>query len=267
PAGFWSVHFISEAGRLAYADRDVYMADPDFYTPPAGLLDRDYLAARSRLIRTDASMGVAEPGTPEQVRAPRDEAFAAHQALEFASTSHISIVDAAGNAVAMTTTIEDSFGSRLMTRSGFLLNNELTDFSFVPERNGKPVANRVQPGKRPRSAMAPTMVYDHDGRLFMIAGSPGGPAIINYVVKALVAVLDWKLDPQEAAALPNFGSRNGPTELELGTGVVALRDKLEAIGHVTRVLPHTSGLHLIVRTGNGWVGGADPRREGEVRGD
>lgn len=266
PATFWSVHFMSEAGRLAYADRDMYMADPDFYSPPRGLLDRAYLARRSRSITTDHSLGVAQAGTPQEVRAAYASRFAPGEALAFASTSHVSIVDAQGNAVALTTTIEDAFGSRLMTRSGFLLNNELTDFSFVPQRDGKPVANRVEARKRPRSSMSPTIVYDAQGRLFMIAGSPGGAAIINYVVKALLAVIDWKLDPQGAAALPNFGSLNGPTELEQDTSVASLAPKLRAIGHDVRVTPHTSGLQLIVRTRDGWVGGADPRREGVVRG-
>jgi gamma-glutamyltranspeptidase/glutathione hydrolase len=194
-------------------------------------------------------------------------ASADHATLEFHSTSHISIVDAEGNAVAMTTTIEDSFGSRLMTESGFLLNNELTDFSFVPTENGKPVANRIEPGKRPRSAMSPTIVYDRAGRIYMIAGSPGGSAIINYVTKTLVGVLDWELDPQAAIALPNFGSRNGPTELESGTPAAALEPKLRALGHETSVIEQTSGLQAIVRTKGGWIGGADPRREGTVRGD
>ena len=264
PATFWSVHFMSEAGRLAYADRDMYMADPDFYAAPTGLLDPTYLARRSRSIATDRSLGSAQAGTPEQVRAA--QVVAANEALAFASTSHVSIVDAQGNAVALTTTIEDAFGSRLMTRSGFLLNNELTDFSFVPHRDGKPVANRVQGGKRPRSSMSPTIVYDRAGRLFMIAGSPGGAAIINYVVKALLAVIDWKLDPQAATALPNFGSLNGPTELEQDTSAASLAEKLRANGHDVRIAPHTSGLHLIVRTHNGWMGGADPRREGVARG-
>jgi gamma-glutamyltranspeptidase/glutathione hydrolase len=267
PATLWSVHFISEAGRLAYADRGVYMADPDFFTPPAGLLDRDYLAARSRSIHTDASIGRAQPGVPPQ-RMPLEKAASADSAtLEFPSTSHVSIVDAEGNAVAMTTTIEDSFGSRLMTESGFLLNNELTDFSFAPVADGKPVANRIEAGKRPRSSMSPTIVYDRAGRVYMIVGSPGGSAIINYVAKTLVAVLDWGLDPQAAIALPNFGSRNGPTELELETPVAALEPKLRALGHETQVMVHTSGTQAIVRTKGGWIGGADPRREGTVRGD
>jgi gamma-glutamyltranspeptidase/glutathione hydrolase len=267
PASFWSVHFISEAGRLAYADRGVYMADPDFYTPPTWLLDHDYLEARSRLIRTDASLKRAEPGTPPARAAGRGAAYGVHPALEFPSTSHISIVDAYGNAVAMTTTIEYAFGSHLMTEGGFLLNNELTDFSLVPVEDGKPVANRVEGGKRPRSSMAPTIVYDDRGRVFMVAGSMFGPTIPNQVVKTLVAVIDWGLDPQTAVSLPNFGSRNGPTELERGTAVAAFAAKLEAIGHDTMLTGSNGGAQVIVRTKTGWIGGSDPRRDGIVRGD
>ncbi|MET0203280.1 MAG: gamma-glutamyltransferase [Casimicrobiaceae bacterium] len=269
PASFWSAHFLSEAGRLAYADRGVYEADPDFYTPPAGLLDPAYLRTRSRLITTTASLGRAEPGDPP-ARLPataRKVAWGQSAAADFPSTSHIVAVDRYGNAVSMTTTIEQAFGSRLMTKSGFLLNNELTDFSFVPEENGKPVANRVEPGKRPRSAMAPTIVYDRAGRLFMVAGSPGGSAIINYVAKTLLGVIDWKLDPQAAIDLPNIGSRNGPTELEADTAAVLLEPKLRALGHEVRVLEHTSGIQALVRTRSGWIGGADPRREGIVMGE
>ena len=185
---------------------------------------------------------------------------------EFPSTSHLVVVDAAGNAVSMTTTIEDQFGSRLMTAGGFLLNNELTDFSFVPERDGKPVPNRVQPGKRPRSAMAPTIVYDRKGRVFLLLGSPGGSAIINYVAKTLLGVIDWQLDPQAAIALGNFGSRNGPIELEGHTPVADLAGPLRAFGHAVVVGEHTSGVQAIMRTPGGWIGGADPRREGVVRG-
>jgi gamma-glutamyltranspeptidase/glutathione hydrolase len=169
--------------------------------------------------------------------------------------------------VSFTTTIENAFGSRLMTEGGFLLNNELTDFSFRPVDEGKPVANRVEPGKRPRSSMAPTIVYDATGRVYLVTGSPGGSSIINYVVKTLVGVIDWKLDPQAAIALPNFGSRNGPTELERGTPIEALRTKLVALGHDVQVIELTSGAQAIVRTRTGWVAGADPRREGTARGD
>ncbi len=134
----------------------------------------------------------------------------------------------------MTTTIEDGFGARLMTAGGFLLNNELTDFSFVPEEDGKPVANRVEPGKRPRSSMAPTLVFDAFGRLYAVVGSPGGSQIIGYVARTLVALLDWKMDPQAAVDLGNFGSRNGPTELEKGTEAEGWKAALEArddLGH------------------------------------
>ncbi len=181
-------------------------------------------------------MGRAVAGTPPQSAVARKVAYGADAALELPSTSHLSIVDTHGNAVAMTTTIEDGFGSRLMTEGGFLLNNELTDFSFVPTDGGKPVANRVEAGKRPRSSMAPTIVYDRSGRIHMVAGSPGGSAIINYVAKTLIGVLDWGLDPQAAIALPNFGSRNGPTELERDTPAAALEPKLQALGHDTRVI-------------------------------
>jgi gamma-glutamyltranspeptidase / glutathione hydrolase len=266
PASLWSVHFISEAGRLAFADRDRYMADPDFVAAPTGLLDRAYLHERAQQIRSDGSLGVAPPGVP-RANEPRKAARGTSAALELPSTSHISIVDGKGDAVAMTTTIEDAFGSRLMTAGGFLLNNELTDFSFVPFENGRPVANRIEPGKRPRSSMAPTIVYDSAGRVDVIVGSAGGPAIINDVARTLVGVLDWKLDPQAAIALPAFGSRNGPTELEAGTSVVALEPRLRALGHETMAVVHASGMQAIVRAKDGWIGGADPRREGIAMGD
>ena len=267
-----SVHLFSEAGRLAYADRDQYLADPDFVKPPAGLTDPAYLRQRSAVIKLDASMGRAKAGVPAvaqpaQKKAAALRSFGTGAALEFPSTSHISIVDKYGNALAMTTTIEDAFGSRLMTRSGFLLNNELTDFSFAPVDDGKPVANRIEAGKRPRSSMAPTIVYDGQGRVFIVLGSSFGSTIINDVAKALIAIIDWGLDPQAASALPNYGSRNGPTELEKGTAVVALEPRLRALGHETRIIDDTSGVHAIVRTRSGWIGGADPRREGTAAGD
>ena len=263
PASFFAVHFMSEAGRLAFADRSVFVADPAFFAPPAGLLDDAYLRERAALIRPDASMRRASPGSPPGVQEPRK---AADASLDLPSTSHVSIVDRYGNAVAMTTSIEDQFGSRLMTAGGFILNNELTDFSFVPEVDGAFVANRVESGKRPRSAMSPTIAYDRNGRVAIVTGSPGGPAIINYVAKALVAIVDWNLDPQAAAALPNFGSRNGPTELEAHTEVAQLAPKLRALGADVAIVPLTSGLHTILRTPSGWAGGADPRREGVVEG-
>ncbi|MFO1414622.1 MAG: gamma-glutamyltransferase [Burkholderiales bacterium] len=264
PAGFWSVHFVSEAGRLAYADRAVYMADPAFYTPPAGLLDPAYLVARSALIRTDASMKRAAPGAPPE--ALPKAAWGTDASPDLPATSHLSVVDREGNALAMTTSIEFQFGSHLMTAGGFILNNQLTDFSFVPEEDGKPVANRVEGGKRPRSSMAPTVGYDRAGRVAFVLGSPGGPGIINYVVKSLLGIVDWKLDPQAAADLPNFGSRNGPTELEANTSVVPLAPRLRALGADVSVVEQTSGVAAIVRTRDGWVGGADARREGTVLG-
>lgn len=263
----WSVHFIGEAERLAYADRDVFIADPDFVDVPPGLLDASYLAQRASLIRSDTVFGHADAGDPP--RGPREQrtAFGRGAAAEFPSTSQIVVVDGDGNAVSMTTTIESQFGSRLMTAGGFLLNNELTDFSFLPnDASGKPVANRVEAHKRPRSTMAPTIVYDRAGRVFMLTGSPGGSSIVNYVAKTVIGVIDWQLDPQAAVSLGNFGSRNGPTELEAGTPVAALAPKLRAMGYKVRVGRETSGLQAIVRTRHGWIGGTDPRREGIVRG-
>ncbi len=263
-----SVHVFAEAGRLAYADRAQYLADPDFIDVPKGLLDPGYMKSRGALIDMTKSMKRAEPGTPPGVKvaqAPDANAF-------LTGTSHISIVDKFGNAVSMTTTIEDIFGARKMVR-GFLLNNELTDFSMRFEENGKPVANRVQAGKRPRSTMAPTIVYDAKGNPEIITGSPGGSAIANYVLKTLVGMIDWKLDPQAAINLPNFGSRNGPTELEKGTALEALKAPLEARGHTVSIADFTSGLQALQRTFDtkgkaiGWRGGADLRREGMVIGE
>ncbi|MFI4904513.1 MAG: gamma-glutamyltransferase [Burkholderiales bacterium] len=264
----WSVHFIGEAERLAYADRQRYIGDPAFVNVPAGLLDPAYLAARARYLRSDRVFGRALSGNPPRTRsAGRAVDYADGDAPEYPSTSQIVVVDAMGNAVSMTTTIEDQFGSRLMTRGGFLLNNELTDFSFEPAAaDGRPVANRVEPRKRPRSTMAPTIVYDATGRVAMLTGSPGGSAIVGYVVKTLVAMIDWGLDPQAAAAFGNFGSRNGPTELEADTPVAALAPKLRAMGYEVRVGVATSGVQAIARTRDGWIGGADPRREGVVGG-
>ncbi|SDH70077.1 gamma-glutamyltransferase [Bosea robiniae] len=259
-----AAHWFSEAGRLAFADRALYLADPAFISVPVrGLIDRDYIRSRAGLVSPDRSMGRAKPGDPPNKRA---QLLAPSDGIEN-GTSHISVVDADGNAVAMTTTIEDGFGSRLMTKGGFLLNNELTDFNFAPEEDGKPVANRVEPGKRPRSSMAPTLVFDAFGRLYAVVGSPGGSQIIGYVGKTLVALLDWKMDPQQAVDFGNFGSRNGPTELEKGTEAEAWKTALEAKGHEVRLLEMTSGTQAIVKTPEGFLGGADGRREGVAIGD
>jgi gamma-glutamyltranspeptidase/glutathione hydrolase len=267
------LHAYTEAARLAYADRAQYLADPDFVQPPAGrwtsLLDDAYLKQRAALIGA-RSMGSAKPGVP----AGGASAWAPQATQPESGTSHISIVDAQGRALAMTTTIEDVFGARLMSDGGtgkpggFLLNNELTDFSFAPtDAEGKPVANRVQPGKRPRSSMSPTLVFDaRDGRLLMSLGSPGGAAIIHFTAKTLLGTLAWGLDAQRAIDLPNFGSFNGPTVLERGRFPAATLDALRARGHTVNEIDMTSGLQAIQRTPTGWFGGADPRREGVAMG-
>ncbi len=269
PDGRWllapqAVHAYSEAARLAYADRAQYLADPDFVDVPIrGLMAPAYLAQRRTLIK-EQSMGTAIAGQPEGVSI----SAAPDTSPELPSTSHISVVDAWGQAISMTTTIEDAFGSRQMVR-GFLLNNQLTDFSFAPrDAAGRPVANRVQPGKRPRSSMSPLLVFDRQsGQLLMTLGSPGGSAIINYVGKVLLGTVDWGLNMQDAITLPNFGSRNGPTELEAGRIDADLVTALHAKGHNLRVIELTSGLQGIARTPSGWFGGADPRREGVARGE
>ena len=250
-----AIHLFAEAGRLAFADRDAYVADPAFFKTPAGLLDDSYLDTRARLIG-ERSLGVAKPG-----RLPGAPLAGGDATQERPATSHISIVDRQGQAVAMTTTIEGGFGARLMVH-GFLLNNQLTDFSFVPSVDGRPAINRVEPGKRPRSSMAPTMVFAADGKLKAVLGSAGGPSIINHVARTLVGLLDWKLDVGEAVAMPNFGSRNGPTEIEAGFADRPLVEELQRRGHQVVETTVPSGLAAIVRTPGGWVGAADPRREG-----
>ena len=261
------LHVYSEAARLAFADRAQYIADPKFVAPPGGswlsLLALEYLAGRAALIGRQA-MTTAQPGVPRNAQTT----YAPMRAQPESGTSHISIVDAHGNAIAMTTTIESQFGSRQMVR-GFLLNNELTDFSFVPaDSKGRPVANRVQPGKRPRSSMSPTLVFDStSGRLVMSAGAPGGALLIHYTVKTLLATLDWGLNVQQAIALPNFGVDDGPVLLEAERFAPSIVDALRARGHDVRALSMPSGLQAIQRTATGWFGGADPRREGVVAGD
>jgi gamma-glutamyltranspeptidase/glutathione hydrolase len=255
--GAEAYHLFAEASKLAYADRGLYMADSDFVDMPEGLLDRAYLAERATLIDPEAAMEKAEPGEPPwkdaSLRAPDTQ-------VERPGTSHFSIVDADGNMISMTTTIETGFGSRVMT-GGFLLNNELTDFSRAPERDGKPIANRVEGGKRPRSSMAPTIVL-RDGTPVLLAGSPGGSRIIPYVARTLIAILDWGVDPAEAVAMGHVVNRNGPTDLEAGTEAEALADELAALGHETEMRDLNSGLHVILVQDGALVGAADPRREG-----
>jgi gamma-glutamyltranspeptidase/glutathione hydrolase len=265
-----AVHLFSEAGRLAYADRNRYVADTDFIPLPgkgiASMLDKAYLAQRAGLIG-EKSMGSAQAGTPQGMQV----AWGTDTALDRPSTSHLVAVDQYGNGLSMTTSVEDAFGSRQMV-DGFMLNNQLTDFSFDAADGNGPIANRVQPGKRPRSAMSPTLVFDREtGKLVLATGSPGGSSIINYVMKVLVGTLDWNLDVQQAISLPNFGSRNGPTELEAGRFSAETIARLKAKGHEVREFEQNSGLQGIGRIRRDgqdqWFGGADPRREGIVRGD
>ena len=273
PAADW-LHGYIEASRLAYADRAQYVADPDFVAPPGGdwrtLLEAAYLAKRASLIGPSA-MNNAAAGQPAGVPL----AWAAMPEQPEHGTSHISVVDGQGRAVAMTTTIEAGFGARLMADGGsglpggYLLNNQMTDFSLKPtDAQGRPVANRVEPGKRPRSSMSPTLVFDaRDGRLLMTLGSPGGPVIIHFVAKTLIGTLQWGLDAQRAIDLPNFGSLGGPAVLEAGRFPRATLQALRDRGHRVVEFELTSGLQAIQRTPTGWHGGADPRREGIVMGD
>lgn len=294
------VHVFTQAGRLAFADRNQYIADPDFVTQPTGMVDPDYLKRRASLIGP-RDMGRAAPGDPPGAPHLR----VSEATLEQPGTSHLSIIDARGNAIAMTSTIEDQFGARLMVR-GFLLNNQLTDFSFAAQANGMPVANRVEPGKRPRSSMAPTLVFAQSasssstrlsthssthssnrsstiaakspaeamiapGPLLMTLGSPGGSQIIGYVARTLLATIGDGLDVQSAISMPNLGNRNGPTELEAGRVNASFADSLRARGHEIREIDMTSGLQAIERRCDRagrctLAGGADPRREGLVIG-
>jgi gamma-glutamyltranspeptidase/glutathione hydrolase len=263
-----AVHLIAEAERLAYADRAQYIADSDFVPVPVkGLIDPTYLASRAALIG-ERSMGIAKPGTPPGIQV----AFALDRSPLRNSTSQVVAVDELGGAVSVTSSVEAAFGSHLMVQ-GFLLNNQMTDFAFIPEEHGQKVANRIEPGKRPRSSMAPTLIFDREsGEFLATLGSPGGSQIIEYVAKSTVGLLDWNLDAQTAINLPNFGSRNGPTELERGQFSVELIQALTAKGHSVREIDMTSGTQAIVRFKDAQgqtslAGGADPRREGEALGD
>ena len=281
PSAEW-LHLYTEASRLAFADRAQYIADPDFIEAPGGdwqnLLNPVYLAERAQLIDQTTGASRMKSAPPGQPGFEKIKHAAMPEQVEF-GTSHISIVDAQGNAVAMTSTIEDGFGSRQMvntqpdTAGGFLLNNELTDFSFTPkDAEGLPIANRVQPGKRPRSSMAPTLVFDKStGGLVMVSGSPGGALIIHYSAKVLYGVLNWGLTPQQAIDLPNFGALNENILLETGRFTPATVQALKAQGHTVIETSLTSGLQSITRSGlypkAPLLGGADPRREGIVLGD
>ncbi|SFQ95434.1 gamma-glutamyltransferase [Poseidonocella sedimentorum] len=258
-----SWRLIGDASRLAFADRGRYMADSDFVPMPTeGLVDPDYLSERAALIEaTDVALESVAPGQPEWDHAMR---LADDISLELPSTSHISIVDGDGNALSMTTTIENGFGSRVFVR-GFLLNNEMTDFSFRSHSDGVPIANRLEPGKRPRSSMSPTIVLK-DGAPVMVLGSPGGSRIIGYVAQAIINQLDWGMDPQEALAAPHLVNRFGTMDIEAGTAAEGLAEPLGALGFETNLRDLTSGLHAIT-IGETLLGGADPRREGIALGE
>ena len=271
PDGLPAAHLILEAMRLAYADRDRYLADTDYVrVPVAGLLDPGYLAERAKFLNPAQALATpVPPGDPSWVGAIGPEAVAPDASQlqpDEHGTSHMAIVDDAGNAVSMTTTVEGPFGSHLMVR-GFMLNNELTDFSFRPVIDGHAVANRAEPGKRPRSSMAPSFVFDADGKLEAAVGSQGGGRIIGFVSLALLRMLDWHATPQEASAAPRMQTMGGPVELEAETRAAALADGLRGLGHRVVVGPMDSGFQGIEIIRNGLIGGADPRREGMAAGD
>lgn len=261
-----ALHLIGEAQRLAFADRDRYVGDPDFVSVPPTLLDAAYLGTRRLLIKPEAVMDKVSPGTPPQIGGLSP---GVDETVEQDGTTHFSIIDRDGSIVSMTSTLEAAFGSRLWA-AGFLLNNELTDFSLrLVDPAGRPLANAVGPGKRPRSSMAPTIVFDQEGKPWAVVGSPGGSRIILYVIKTLVALIDWKLGAQEAVSLMNFGSRGGPFEIESEQRPAlwqALR--MRAYGHRVSADVLESGAHVIVvRPDRRLEGGADPRREGVARGE
>ena len=255
-----AAHLLTQASRLAFADRDRYMADSDFVEVPAkALMSRDYLYSRARLIDPGKDMGEAAPGDPDELQLP----LAADMSRAEAGTSHLAIVDKHGNAVSMTMTIEQAFGAHIMA-AGFVLNNQLTDFALTPEEDGVKSVNRVEPGKRPRSSMAPSLVFAPDGTLFAAVGSPGGSRIIGYVSQALMALIDWRMPMQQAVSLPHVINRNGPTELEKGTAAQTLTEALTAMGHTVKPATLESGLQGIRIVEGVMDGGVDPRREGKV---
>jgi gamma-glutamyltranspeptidase/glutathione hydrolase len=259
-----AVHLIAEAEKLAFADRNRYIGDPDFVSVPEGLLDDAYLAERRKLIDPGRAANKPKAGEPPGLRR---QSFGVDATVERAGTSHISIIDDEGNALAMTTTIEGAFGSHNWA-AGFLLNNELTDFSFIPvDPAGQPAANAVGPGKRPRSSMAPTIVFDAQRKVKAVLGSPGGSRIILYVLKTLIASIDWGLDAQQAADLMNFGSQGSGLEVELDWEAVPIALALRPLGHPIVPSLMNSGIHIITRRDGHLEGAADARREGAALGD
>lgn len=260
PGSVEAIDLISQASALAFADRGKYLADADFvFVPVEEMLNDSYLEDRAKQVVP------GNPALPFKAGKPRlkQGALSVDNAIELPSTSHFSIVDQEGNAISMTTSVENVFGSRLMV-DGFILNNQLTDFSFSPATEDGPINNRIQPGKRPRSSMSPSVILDDGGNLKMVIGSPGGSRIIGYVTKTVVAVLDWDMGMQDAIDLPHHINRNGTLDLEKGTALAPLQSKLEALGYKVKTRTLNSGLHGILVTNEGLQGGADPRREGVV---
>jgi gamma-glutamyltranspeptidase/glutathione hydrolase len=250
-------HLIADSMRLAYADRETFVGDPDFVrVPVSGLTDPRYLASRSALLSPDHALPDVQPGTP-----PGAQARTHAPSSEVPATTHFVAVDAAGNVASYTSTIEGPFGSGL-TVGGYFLNNELTDFSFSPERNGAPVANRVEPGKRPMSSMSPTIVYGPDGRVRIALGAAGGPTIIAQVAKALIGVLDWNLSAQDAIALPQIMGWGNRVTVERGTWLEAMVPQLQAMGHEITIVAPGYKANAIERVNGRWIGAADPRSEG-----
>ena len=263
-----SIHLIAEALAIAFADREVYLADDAFIdVPVAGLIDADYLATRSALIDPAGASPIPDAGTPPDLKQAAQGRDPGHA---LPSTSHWVVVDSAGNTVTATGTVQAPFGAFLLV-DGYLLNNELTDFAANPLDDGKPVANRLEPGKRPRSSMAPTLVFDPDGQLIMALGSAGGSGIIGHVTKTIIAALDWNMDMQQAIHFPNFFRSARGLSIEQGSALEGMKDALEAMGHQVAPRQMTSGLHGIAVDRSGpaprLIGGADPRREGVVLAD
>jgi len=256
----WQI--IGDASRLAFADRGRYIADTDFVPMPEGLLNPDYLAERAKLIQPGKALPEVFAGNPPWKNAI---ALADDQSIELPSTTHIVIADKEGNIISMTSTVENGFGSRLMS-NGFILNNELTDFSFLSYKNGHPIANRVEPGKRPRSSMAPSIIMK-DGKPYMALGSPGGSRIIGYVASTIIAHLDWGMDIQQAIDLPHLVNRFGTYDLEAGSKATRFKPALEKMGFQVNIQDLNSGLHAILFKDGKLIGGADPRREGIALGD
>ena len=263
-----AANLIAEAARLAYADRATYLADSDFVDVPIdALVDGKYLAGRRALIEPGSVMASAPAGKP----LGKPMSFRTAEPSEVPATTHYSIVDGMGNVVALTSSVESAFGNRMMVR-GFMLNNQLTDFTFAPEKDGLAVANRVEAGKRPLSSMSPTIVFDAEGRPVITLGSPGGPLIISFVAKTLIGVLDWGMGIQEAINLSNYIHFGNALYVERGSALAAKSAELEALGYVMTEGALTSGLHGVVihyqDDGSRWLeGGADPRREGKVSAD